>query len=222
MSRGLEGSVAYTWSHAIDTINQGGGSNALFYDTLRSTFNGDYSGDKGTSSLDQRHRLVISSLWAPTFTRSTSTVARYLINGWQLSQITTLGSSQPTTAIVRVVSSPFAGAAFTNTLNGFGGSNRVPFLPWNSLDIDTIHRVDARITRELPFSERFRLYLNFEAFNVFNTISNTFVNTEAYNTSAANSLILVPTPRLGEGNSSQGFPDGTNARRAQVSLRFVF
>jgi hypothetical protein len=27
---------------------------------------------------------------------------------------------------------------------------------------------------------------------------------------------------LGAGNASQGFPDGTNARRAQVSLRFVF
>ena len=31
MSHGLEGSVAYTWSHAIDTANMGGGTNALFY-----------------------------------------------------------------------------------------------------------------------------------------------------------------------------------------------
>ena len=33
MSHGLEGSVAYTWSHAIDTANMGGGTNALFFDT---------------------------------------------------------------------------------------------------------------------------------------------------------------------------------------------
>ena len=33
MSHGLEGSVAYTWSHAIDNGNLGGGTNSLFYDT---------------------------------------------------------------------------------------------------------------------------------------------------------------------------------------------
>ena len=222
MSHGLEGSIAYTWSHAIDSAVQGGGSDALFFNTPRSSYNGDYGADKGSSSLDQRHRIVISSIWAPTFTKSTSGFARYLLNHWQLSQITTMASSQPATAAVRVVSSPFAGAAFTNTLNGFGGSNRVPFLPLSNLNIDRIYRVDARLTKELPLTERFKVYLNFEAFNVFNTISNTFVNTEAYNTGAANSMVLTPTARVGEGNSSQGFPDGTNARRAQVSLRFVF
>ena len=33
MSHGLEGSVAYTWSHAIDTANMGGGTNAFSYDS---------------------------------------------------------------------------------------------------------------------------------------------------------------------------------------------
>jgi hypothetical protein len=219
LSHGLSGSVAYTWSHAIDTANQGGGTNALFFDTIRSTFNGDFNNDKGSSQLDQRHRLVVNSIWSPTFTKSTNWWARYLVNGWQLSQITTLATPQPATATIFISGAPFSGAAFNTSLNGLGGSNRVPFWPWNSLDIDTIHRVDARLSRILPFSERFRAYLNFEAFNVFNTISNTFVFTEAYR---ATSGVLTPTPRLGEGNQSQGFPDGTNARRAQVSLRVEF
>ena len=34
--------------------------------------------------------------------------------------------------------------------------------------------------------------------------------------------VLSPTPGLGVGRASAGFPDGTNARRAQVSARFVF
>jgi hypothetical protein len=221
-SHGLEGSLSYTWSHAIDNAVQGGGSDALFFNTPRSTFNGDYSADKGTSTLDQRHRLGISAIWQPTLSKSNSAVARFLINHWQLSQITTMASSPATTTTVRVVSSPFVGAAYTNSLNGFGGSNRVPFLPFSNLNIDKVFRVDARLTKELPFTERFKVYLNFEAFNVFNTISNTFVNTEQYNTGAANSMVLTPTPRVGEGNASQGFPDGTNARRAQVSMRFVF
>jgi hypothetical protein len=135
MSRGIEGSVSYTWSHAIDTLNQGGGSNALFYDFVRSTFNGDYSADKGSSQLDQRHRLGFTTIIQPTFTSSTSAVARFLVNNWQLSQITTAASSQPTTTIIRIVGSPFPGAAFTSStsLNGLAGSNRVPFLPFSRL-----------------------------------------------------------------------------------------
>jgi hypothetical protein len=63
------------------------------------------------------------------------------------------------------------------------------------------------------------MWLNFEAFNVFNTVYDTFVNTQAY---AASNGVLNPVSGLGAGNQSQGFPDGTNARRAQVSLRVVF
>lgn len=218
LSKGFEGSVAYTWSHAID-FNQGGGNNALFFNDLRSTFNGNFRGDKASSTLDQRHRFVFNSLLAPTLTRATHWAARYFVNGWQLAQITTLASAQPSTTVVRVVGNPFAGAAFNNTLNGLGGSTRVPFLGASNLDIDQIYRIDARLTRNLPVNERINVSLNFEVFNLFNRISNTGVNTEAY--SAANG-VLSPTARLGEGSASQGFPDGTNARRAQVSLRVVF
>ena len=63
------------------------------------------------------------------------------------------------------------------------------------------------------------MWLNFEAFNVFNTIYSTGVNTEAYSLSGG---VFRPTAGVGVGNQSQGFPDGTNARRAQVSLRLVF
>lgn len=218
-SHGFQGSAAYTWSHAIDLGNIGAGNNALFYDTIRTYANGNYALDKGSSSLDQRHRLVLSSIWSPTFTKSTAWAARYLINGWQLSQITTLASPQFSTPTVRVNGTPFAGAAFSTSVNGLGGTNRVPFLPYNALEIDNIYRVDARLSRELPLTERVRMWLNFEAFNVFNTVSNTGVNTEAYSLTNG---VFTPTAGLGVGNASQGFPDGTNARRAQVSVRLVF
>jgi hypothetical protein len=219
MSHGLQGSLAYTWSHAIDLGNIGGGNNALFYDFPRTYRNGDYAAEKGSSALDQRHRLVVNSIWSPTFTRSQSWGARYLVNGWQISQITTIASPQFATPTLRVSGTPFPGAAFPTTANGFGGTNRVPFLPYNYLEIDNIFRTDARLSRELPFTERVRAWINFEAFNLFNNVYNTGVNTEAY--SLANGVIS-PTAGVGVGNQSQGFPDGTNARRAQVSLRLVF
>ncbi|MCU0248171.1 MAG: TonB-dependent receptor, partial [Bryobacter sp.] len=179
-SKGFQMNVAYTWSHAIDTANQGGGSNTLFFDTLRSTYNGDYSADKGSSSLDQRHRMTTNFLWSPTFTKSNSAAAKWLVNGWQLSGIVTLASAQPFTSTLRVVGTPFTGAAFPQTLNGFGGSNRVPFLPFGNVDIDQVYRADMRISRELPFSERFKGYLQFEAFNLTNSVSDTSRLTEAY------------------------------------------
>jgi hypothetical protein len=120
----------------------------------------------------------------------------------------------------------FPGITLANsTINGSGGWNRVPFVPANDLNIDQIYNVDARLTRSLPIGERVKATLNFEAFNACNTIHNTGVSTAAYNVTSGGILKPVLTNGLvllGAGNASQGFPDGTNARRAQVSLRFVF
>lgn len=218
-SHGFQFSGAYTWSHAIDTANQGGASSALFFDTLRSTYNGDYSGDKGSSSLDQRHRASFSFVASPTLTKSNGLVARWLINGWQLSNITTLASAQAFTSTIRVSGSPFVGAGFNTSLNGLGGSTRVPFLPFNNLDIDQTYRMDARISRALPINERLNGFLQFEVFNLTNSAVNTAKISERY---SATNGVLTPTPTYGQPTASQGFPDGTNNRRAQVSLRFVF
>ena len=218
-SRGLEGSLAYTWSHAID-YSLGGASNNLFYgsDAPRTVFNGDYSGNKGSSNLDQRHRLVMSFVEQPTFTHRSDAFSKYLVNNWQFSGITTIASALPATATV-LVSRALPGLAFPQTLNGFNGDSRVPFWPVNSLRIDDITRVDARISKIVPLHERVTLFLNFEVFNLTNTISNTAVFTQAF---TATNGVLRPTPGLGTGNASTGFPDGTNARRAQVGARLVF
>ncbi|MFN7933500.1 MAG: carboxypeptidase regulatory-like domain-containing protein [Bryobacteraceae bacterium] len=219
MSKSWEGSVAYTWSHAIDFNQSGGNNNIFFSGGPTSLFNGDYRQDKSSSALDQRHRLVFTTIANPRLMKSDSKFAKFIANNWQFSQISTFASAQNQTATIFVSGNPFAGAAFTGSLNGFGASSRVPFWPAAGLDVDQTYRTDARLTKILPFSERYQLHLNFEAFNVFNHVSDTGVNGQAFQ---ATNGVLAPTPRLGEGSASQGFPDGTNARRAQVSLRFVF
>jgi hypothetical protein len=219
MSRAHQFQLSYTWSHAID-FNQGGGNNNIFFSSGPSSlFNGDYRGSKSSSALDQRHRLVFNGVHELQIVRWNSGWKKWLLNNWQLSEIATFASAQPATPTIFVSGTPFSGAAFTSTLNGFGASSRVPFLPAASLDIDQIARVDARVTKVLPFTERCQLQLSFEAFNVMNHVSYTSVNGQAFQ--AANG-VLTPTPRLGEGSASQGFPDGTNARRAQLSVRFLF
>ena len=207
-SHGLEAALAYTWSHAID-FNQGGGADNIFFnDGPRTLWNGDYRGEKQSSQLDQRHRAVVSATWEPKF-----------VTGWRLSAIGTFASTQPATPTVLVTGSPFPGAAFNTTLNGFGGSSRVPFWAPASLPVGSMARIDARLTKILRLTERIQLHANFEAFNVFNHVTTTQVSTVAY---TVDNLVLRPVAGLGSAVASQGYPDGTNARRAQLSLRCIW
>lgn len=230
MTHGLHVQVAYTWSHAIDNANQQGASWNVGSNYNNSTYPGNYGFDKGSSSLDQRHRASISWIWEPKFTKSTSGFAKYVVNGWQLSSLTTLASAHPWTAIMNSASTSangvFPGVTLANsTLNGAGGWSRVPFWPVGTLDVDQTYQVDARLSRNLPISERVKAVLIFEAFNACNTIRNTGVQTSAYSVNSGGILKPVLTSGvslLGTGNASQGFPDGTNARRAQVALRVTF
>ena len=218
LSKGLFASVAYTWSHVIDD-NLGGTGNPGFAGGPSTLFNGDYQGDKGTSAFDQRHRLAVSFVEQPTFTHRDNAIARYLINNWQLAVLATIGSTHPATATIITAGTPFPGAAFNGSINGLGGSSRVPFYPLNSLAVDRIHTVDARITKILPLTERRKLFLNFEAFNVTNTPSNTSIFSQAF---TASNGTLTPRPGLGVGSGDAAGVDGTTARRAQVSLRLIF
>src|SRR5262249_19050420 len=148
------------------------------------TVPGNWAYDKGSSTLDQRHRLSINWIWQPTILHSNSAFARYIVNGWQLSTITTLASAHPWTATMNSASTSangvFQGVTLANnTINGSGGWNRVPFLPVGTLDVDQTYNVDARITRNFPISDRVKLNLAFESFNTFNTIHNTAVQTTA-------------------------------------------
>ncbi len=215
----LQGTLAYTWSHARD-YNAGGGSSNLFIvsDSPRTAANGAFAQEKATSDLDQRHRLVVTGLMEMPGVKSDNAFVKYVVNGWNLSMIGTFTSAFYWTPTIRV-NSNFSGSAFTNTLNGFGGSFRVPFLSRTSLPVEGVARLDARLSKVLRFTERYQLSLNFEAFNVFNNVSNTGVITEGFQ---ATTGVIRQVTGMGRGSQSQGFPDGTNARRAQVSARFVF
>ncbi len=108
-----------------------------------------------------------------------------------------------------------------SSIDGFGGNNRVPFLPVDSLYTPPTYREDFRLSKFIPLaSERVKLSLNFEAFNISNTWSPTALTTQVY-TETKGVLTLTPTA-YGVGTGDGGFPDGTQARRLQVSARLTF
>jgi hypothetical protein len=231
-SHGFQASVAYTWSHAID-LNQSTATNNIFFSSTPTSYaNGDFRSEKGTAANDVRHRFVVNSVWSPTFTQSTSWFARYLVNGWQLSQVTTLQSPQPVNSTTNVSGNAFTvggNPLVSGSLNGLGGGfSRVPFQPVDNLNVDSIYRVDARLAKKLPIGgERIVVYLQMEAFNVFNTPYNTSRRTAEYDfLNVTSGGVVTPVlrfrPDYGTPSSTAASPDGTTNRRAQVVLRVVF
>ena len=233
-AHGLQGNISYTWSHEIDDGQGYGQQSQNIYLSSATTwlFNGNYKADKGNGLEDQRHRLAVNWVWSPTFSHQSGVIAKYLLNNWQLSSLTTINSARAYgNATVRVLDTPVVAGTlgpgvpgmFSNsTLNGSGLSFRVPFWPVNAVDQPALYKSDARLSKILPFGDdgRYKVYLNFEAFNISNSWSPTSMTTQAY-TESGGKLTLTPTAYgLGSGDSAP--PDGTLARRMQASIRFVF
>ena len=228
-SHGFNLGASYTWSHAIDDL---GAASASGFSLVPSS-TGDLNADRGRSSLDQRQRAVIRWTWEPNLGSGKSAPVRTLLNGWAFSGLATLASGEPVTPLVYVQGQQFAGVtmAYTSSLNGSGGWNRVPFDTVNSLSLGSQYTINGRLARSFSFRERVKATVAFEAFNVLNRQFATAINNIAYLSvsplapglvNGPHTGMLMPVPGLGTGIASQGFPDGTNARRAQVAFRVAF
>jgi hypothetical protein len=223
-AHGLQARIAYTWSHEIDDgQSYGESTNNLFLSNANYwLYNGNYKADKGNGTLDQRHRFVLNWVWAPTFTHKTDVFSKYFVNGWQLSSITTMASGHPYgSETINVTDTPVTGMFSNYNLTGSGFSNRVPWLVYNGYYLPATYRADARVSKVLPIFEKYTLSLNFEMFNLANTWAATsFSSSQGYTEAKG---IVTPTPtKLYIPSADGGFPDGTQARRMQIGLRFQF
>jgi hypothetical protein len=219
-SHGFLADLSYTWAHEIDDCQCMGGSALFFSNAFSYTKNGNYRFDLGSGQLDQRHRFVLSWVWAPTFTHRDGAFFKYVVNNWQLSNITTLASGRPFTASISLKDTPVPGMFSTFSIDGSGLGSRPPFLPVDSLYTPASYRADARLSKVIPISDRVKLYLMFEVFNLSNSWSPTNISTQVY--SEAKGVLTLTPGAFGVGTGDGGFPDGTQARREQVAVRFVF
>ena len=224
-AHGLQGQVSYTWSHEIDDgQSYGESTNNLFMSNANYwTINGNYRANMSSGSLDQRHRLVFFWAWAPTFTHRTDWFSRYVVNNWQLTNVTALSAGRPYTVSLKVndtASATVVSGMFSNyNLSGSGLSNVVPFGPYFSQYYAPRYNSDARLSKILPIHEKMHVALNFEVFNLTNSWAATSIS--SYQAFTELKGVITPTP-LGGPSADAGFPDGTQARRMQVSARFVF
>jgi Carboxypeptidase regulatory-like domain/TonB dependent receptor len=232
-SRYTQFSLSYTWAHSIDNGLGAGADNIYYTDPPITVYNGDQAFERGNSPLDQRQRLVSSGLLTLPIHHYGSRFINTIANGWATSIIETYATPQGVDPQVVVTGQPFANPNSTTTLSGvgigFAATQRVPFEPRSSLKLGTTVRTDARLTKTFLMPREQSITLNAEIFNAFNYTTVTSVNTTAYYANADGTLtpydltatgIALATP--GKGYASAGFPDGTNARRGQVSVRYTF
>jgi hypothetical protein len=118
---------------------------------------------------------------------------------------------------------PVAGMFNNYSLNGIDFSTRVPWLPVNSYMYPAMYRQDASLTKVVPIGEgdRYKLSLRFDVFNVPNTWAARYYTSSQAFTEAKG--VLTPTPSYLYVPSGDAVPpDGTEARRMQIGIRFTF
>jgi hypothetical protein len=186
-TRGLTAQVAYTWSkNMTDATND---RDAIDVPQIRT----DFRLERAVSRLDRTHVLVASYVYeVPTFHTgfASSTAGRYLLSGWELAGITTWQTGLPLNRVVQGTGT-FARGSRPNSVsdptqnipvNPTGGIpyafNPLAFIPTGVGQIGSSPRspfrfpsqffTDLNVTKNLHFSERYRLQLRAEFFNIFN------------------------------------------------------
>jgi len=240
-SKGFQFNVSYTLASAENLSGSGaadgsgtGPESPFGGSSVQNQFG--LNSNRGPSSTDQRHRMVVSGIWNLPLTTSDNQMIKGLVNGWSLSGIFTAESGRPFAAEVSVPSLPFTfqGAQY----NGFGGllgqgsggdRNIAPNIPRDSNYGDANYRIDLRVARVFRLTERFSVQVLGEGFNIFNRSNFNGFNTTLYDaqpttvtTAITAPVVLTQRTNFGLPNADGSQPDGTNARRFQLAFRFRF
>lgn len=191
---GLGFLTSYTWGHSIDNVpnEQGGGANGPVPQDIRNR-----AVERASSGFDVRHRLVQSVLFElPCGTRLRCATGSKLLDGalsgWKLNTIVTAQTGLPFTPVLaNSLSNSGAsrpdrygsGKLSDPTVNRwFDTSFQEPNAAWGEPAIFTFgnsgrnvlrgpgrFNVDLSLSKTIDLSERLRIQIRADAFNVFNT-----------------------------------------------------
>jgi hypothetical protein len=235
LSRGLNFSLAYTWSKSMDDASNGiyGGTRGVSFP--QDSYN--LRAERAVSVFDMRHRFTANFTYDLEFLRSArGNFLRSLTEGWHIGGIYTGGSGLPITPFLstdvsgtgelndrpNLISDPRSGAprntsqwfntaALSRPANGtFGSSGR------NTIIGPTLHVVDLSVGKTTKLNERFTAQFRMEAFNLFNhanlSLPNVDFDSGTFGTVTETPDTTAGNPRLGEGGP----------RVVQLGLKLLF
>ena len=224
-ARGFQAHLSYTLAKAENlsgTASFAGGAESAFSGgSVENQF--DTRSSRGRAPTDQRHRLVLDGVWN-------------LPGDFRLAGIFVAESGRPYSASISASNLNFSSpdgtqySGFGGGIYGQGGLSLLPTIERNSNTGDASYRVDIRLARDFHVTNRVVLEGLIEGFNIFNANIWTQYNntaftataTSAATTSPTTPVVLAPTTNFGTPSADSGFPDGTNARRFQVAVRFRY
>ena len=170
-ARNLQMAGSYTWSHVIDDTPDATAVVPVTDDAKLVYDPNNVRLDRGNGNNDVRHRFILSGVWDLNYGQGIqSHILKTLAEGWQLSAIFNAQSGEPYTALVN------------SDLNGDGNSRneRAPGFGRNTFNMPAIIALDPRVSRSIRLTERARLQLIAEAFNVLNHQNITGVRTTMF------------------------------------------
>jgi len=154
VSRGTYLRLSYTYARAIDD-----GQDALVAGqpaTVQNSY--DPAAERGPSVTDQRHRLVAAFSAEPRFFHRGHEALGHLFNDWKLSSVVNYGSGRPVNATV----------AGDPNQDGNDLNDRLPGYSRNAFTGPNYATTDLRLTRMIRATERCKLNLVAESFNLLN------------------------------------------------------
>jgi hypothetical protein len=222
LTDGLQFQTNYTLSRAQDN----GQGSVTFTPGFSVPFNPfNQAGENGLSNFDRRHKFVASVVYNTNFASlKDNKVGRAIFNGWTISPIVSMFSGARYTGTISGggnVSSAFGTSPAGGTINGSNGSLRFALVPNNFFKQPPIKYVDLRLSRRFSITEKTKLEVLAEGFNIFNRTEVTSVNNTIYNATASGSTVnLTYNPAFGTTTGADGF--FFRERQVQLAVRLEF
>jgi hypothetical protein len=195
LTKGLQFTSAYTWSHTIDD-SDGAFSPVSSFTPIFLDTNGNplLQFNKGNSPTDIRNNFVFASLYELPFGKGKQfgsglpTVVDYVIGGWQWNNIVTLQSGTPfdlnysgspenrpdVTGPIKVnidhatSTATISGNFSPPPVNASGVYARPGTLGRNALYGPGFHDWDSGMMKDIPIKERVKVEFRADVFNMFN------------------------------------------------------
>jgi hypothetical protein len=244
---GLTTQFAYTWAHSLDEVSQYRAA------ILDDAFNRKL--DYGNSDFDTRHLFTVSANYdIPKASWASGAWSSRLVNGWQLSSVMNFHTGQPSDEGrlgFNLIGDPYKGISHTfnaakggtqwwnpaafavptggavcpNTATGFCGN-----LARNKYYAPGFADVDFSVIKNIPITERVRVQLRADMFNLFNRINlasgvgsvgstcGTSVKGASCNTSAGFGLV---SDTIGDFNGAPGIGTGEQFNM-QLVAKIIF
>jgi hypothetical protein len=241
---GFQGQIGYTWSHALDTLSNGGIAN-FSYDSLFGQINPHdlRSLNYGAADYDVRHQLTADFLWEIPVKFKRRTV-RALFAGWSVASRLNAHTGTPFSVtdyeFGAQLSPSFGGPSLvdvidpnTRTTCGHSSVDTPCFTlaqfasaaaqsdlgnrPRNSFRGPGFFNIDSSLYKAVPFGERLRLTVGASAYNVLNHPNFADPNSDVGDSGLGSITFTVANP-----SGPYGLYGGPSGRAVVVTGRFTF